>query len=792
MDLTKTLVTLSLASLGCACFGQTAIQPPPNSAQLPVETGGWAPGTPDKMEPVYPVVREIENKPAAFKFPLVSVVQGRAPREPFTPDPRNNPVGTVDRSVMDSQPLLTGFAGIGQTNLTPPDTHCAAGPDYVMAVVNARLAVYDKCGTVLREQDASDFLNDTNFIFDPKVQYDPWNSRWVMLWHIRNSGTQQSWLALCLSQTSNPLGSWWVYKFPANTGTGGDLAWVDYYDLGYGQTGLYAAGNQFRYSNSTFTTATFRTWDKGQVYNGQGAVMRTDLNLTNPDNSTTFAPRASQMQVVFTGGGGFDQAFINSRNGGGDKLTLWKLADPLGAHTLTKVDIDVNNYILAPDAVQPGGQQLDTLDCRLLNSVVSSIGNPGATLFTSLTSGFDWTGDPTRRAVTALFTIDPLANSVRTQHFFGQAGAYYWMASAAADYDVNGIWVFSRTRPDGTFGEMRYVDWVEGTFSSASSLAKAGTTNYSPTNERWGDYLGAQVDWADFTGGSPPMKMWFYAQYCGHASNWVTWLACTAVNVTEGTMTVTPGTGFTTTGLVGGPFSPSSTNYTVGNTGDVSYAFEILNLPSWLDASYTSNEVRGGGSRNVTISTNAATNSLAYGIHSATITFRNCFNGQTFNRLMRAIVEVILPVRSFSLDRGLVLSGNLASLNASDDDRLVMRPGIVFSTTEAPIQLVVNTVAPSASASQIIFSVEASVNQGNIGQTILMFNWQTNAYEQMRVDAGTTSDSIKTVTVTSNANRFINQSDRSMRSKISYKTTGPVFSYPWQGRVDHVFWRLTP
>ena len=47
--------------------------------------------------------------------------------------------------------------------------------------------------------------------------------------------------------------------------------------------------------------------------------------------------------------------------------------------------------------------------------------------------------------------------------------------------------------------------------------------------------------------------------------------------------------------------------------------------------------------------------------------------------------------------RGSVLSGNLASLQNSDDDRLVMRPGAVFSNAEPPIQIILNATAPTFS-----------------------------------------------------------------------------------------------
>lgn len=146
---------------------------------------------------------------------------------------------------------------------------------------------------------------------------------------------------------------------------------------------------------------------------------------------------------------------------------------------------------------------------------------------------------------------------------------------------------------------------------------------------------------------------------------------------------------------------------------------------------------------------------------------------------------------SFNMVRGIVLSGGLQELRQSDDQRLVIRPGIVFSTTEAPIQLEVLGTAPQGSVTELKFVVEAHVNQGNIQQRIALYNYQTNAYEQLDARAGTTTDSIVEVTVATNAGRFIEPNTREMKSKVSYITTGPVFSYPWQARVDQTIWRIT-
>ncbi|MDQ2987240.1 MAG: hypothetical protein M3R13_11090 [Armatimonadota bacterium] len=88
------------------------------------------------------------------------------------------------------------------------------------------------------------------------------------------------------------------------------------------------------------------------------------------------------------------------------------------------------------------------------------------------------------------------------------------------------------------------------------------------------------------------------------------------------------------------------------------------------------------------------------------------------------VSQSIAPT-SFSMVRGSVFSGNLASLVNGDDDRLVMRPGFVFSVGEPPVQVRLNATAPSASPNGFSFSVESSASFGSAQQKVWLWNYVT-------------------------------------------------------------------
>ena len=92
-------------------------------------------------------------------------------------------------------------------------------------------------------------------------------------------------------------------------------------------------------------------------------------------------------------------------------------------------------------------------------------------------------------------------------------------------------------------------------------------------------------------------------------------------------LTVTPSTGFTSSGNFGGAFSPASANYSVSNTGSGSMNWTAGKSAAWLTLSPSSGTLAAGASTSVTASINATANTLASGLYSDTLTFTNSTNG---------------------------------------------------------------------------------------------------------------------------------------------------------------------
>jgi hypothetical protein len=73
------------------------------------------------------------------------------------------------------------FAGTGDG--APPDTIAAAGPNYVVEMVNTDIAIYTKGGTKVFQQDLSQFFSSVrtgNALSDPVVIYDEQAGRFLV------------------------------------------------------------------------------------------------------------------------------------------------------------------------------------------------------------------------------------------------------------------------------------------------------------------------------------------------------------------------------------------------------------------------------------------------------------------------------------------------------------------------------------------------------------------------------------------------------------------------------------
>ena len=559
-----------------------------------------------------------------------------------------------------AQAVIQQFDGIDYTNWEPPDPDLCVGPKHVMVVVNSSFAIFDKCGNSIYESTFGNFLGDTtNKLFDPKVVYDAWDGHWVMIVAAKETATQNSFVVMLVSDDNDPIGNWtWWYLDFTLDGSNATSWWADYPDVNVDPNGIFLTSNQFNWASprNQFQYSKIRSLDKTQVY-AFGSIGWYDFwNLTNTDATKAFTLRPARMWAWPS-----RMFYINSRSGGGSSLTLWEQTGTPLSPTLNGFDVPVNTYDNPPTCQQTDGTYTDTGDSRLLTAVYRN-----GTLWTTTSVRCNW-GETVDRSCVQVYQIN---TSTRTKSYersapFGASGSYYCYPALDIDDVDRAIVVFARGGPTEFVG-IRHVDVPIGGPFGGSALLKAGDSDYSGFSTtgviddpyRWGDYFGCSRDPWQFR------TLWFVGQYAD-AGNWNTYVGASSF-YGAGVLNVTPTTDFISTGLEGGPFSPTSRTYTLTNTGGAPLFWNLTGVNSWQTANTTSNMLSGGGTAYVALSINANANTLFPATWIDTYNFSNCYSGSSLQRNTRLTVGIDGRCNGSELSLGY---DNAPTETASDDNQ---------------------------------------------------------------------------------------------------------------------------
>ncbi|MEJ7737899.1 MAG: hypothetical protein WKF97_10770 [Chitinophagaceae bacterium] len=425
-------------------------------------------------------------------------------------------------------PVNCSFEAIPSTGWIPPDCVCAAGPSHIVVAVNSEFRIYNKTGGFLRRTPAGTFFspalpNNPNVkVFDPRIVYDDYSNRFLMIYAATQSAPARSWCLVAVSKTSDPMGAWWLYALDAAVdGSTVTTNWMDYPMLGFDPNAVYIGMNQFKVGGG-FQYAKLRILNKTELYAGLPVRWWDFWNLKNPDGSGAFTV---QPCCHYRGVGAGSAYLINAIWPASNKLTLWTLANPLahwsgGAPTLSKVSVNCRAYDLPPQAKQSGTTTtINTNDSRLLNAIYQNSGGVQR-IWTAHTAKISWSGDAEARSAVQWYEIDVPTKAVIQQNGYGQSGTYYFFPAIQTDVRRNAYIVFGRSSAS-EFANLRITGRkVTGPLNDMenSALIKAGESAH--TSGRYGDYFGIGRDGADAN------RIVGVGEYAESSGNWGTWVFC--------------------------------------------------------------------------------------------------------------------------------------------------------------------------------------------------------------------------------------------------------------------------
>ncbi len=427
--------------------------------------------------------------------------------------PKNYDYIPQARSGSEAPVVTRALFGNPSPSNTPTDNHIAVNAnEQVISVVNSNITVKDAPNFITSLSISLEAFTETlaisNFVFDPRVNYDPKSDRYFMTM-LSGSRSNESYIILAFSETNDASGNWHQYVLdgtPEDDGT-----WSDYPMITFTDTEFFLSMNSIR-DNEPWETGFDHTliyqWKKEEAFNGDPLNMKVWYEVEYGGKSIRNIHPVKDAK----GEPGDNVYFLSNRNFDMQNDSIFIL-EITGKHDdpNTALEVDVKKmdqpYGAPPHATQREGllQTNDAriLDSYLLNDKVHFVGN---------TINFD-------NGLATFYhgIVDDIAGerSISSNFIQSVAGEEYGYPSIAytgiEQEDTDAIIVFLHTSANRNAGYSALYYDNDGLYSPHATV-KEGITFIDMLNqevERWGDYSGNQRNYSD------PGEVWVSASYGG-------------------------------------------------------------------------------------------------------------------------------------------------------------------------------------------------------------------------------------------------------------------------------------
>lgn len=477
-----------------------------------VSTEGFAPADAGPG----PIVKHRMNKQRVY--PLKDPANLPVPSGPEGSNYFEDP--SAGESVSSVPPItIASFNGISQTNAIPPDPHVAVGPNHIIQVVNSSFRISDKAGNTLRTISADSWYSSTVsgvFSFDPKVFYDHFADRWVMVWLDQNDSPQRSNYLVSVSDDSDPLGTW--YNWALNAAVNGSTSsgnWADYQGVGFDSQAFYFTSNQWTFPGS-YQYVKIRIMAKSQFYaNTAGAIAWTDFWDIRDEIATGMI--GIRPSTVYTAPNEY-YLIGNSPFTTSTYMVIYRIANPLTSPALTVTNIPVTSSQLPPNAGQLGsGTAIDGGGYNAGLRAEPVYRDSSLWVAHSVRSG-----SGNQYSSVRYLRFNTTNNSVSEDVAFGANGFWHIYPNLAVDKDNNIAITYTRsgtTEYAGAAFTWRLDSDPPGL--RPTEVVRPGVAPYVQVangRNRWGDYLGIAVDPSDQN------NFWMLSEYVPSANQWGTWV----------------------------------------------------------------------------------------------------------------------------------------------------------------------------------------------------------------------------------------------------------------------------
>ena len=346
------------------------------------------------------------------------------------------------------------------------------------------------------------------YTFDPKVIYDQYNQRFIVVALEQQSAPQTSRILVAVSKTNNPNDGWWFTLINSIVKISGKC-WADYPGLAVGTDAIYITANMFSFGSNSYNGGRLWIIAKSSLYSGGTASFNVYDHITlGSGYPSTYQP-AQMFETPQTNVGTFLLAYSGLSSGGIESVNVIRVDNPLTTPTFTGQNVslgDIDNttgaYNLAPQLGT--ATEIETNDRRSMNAVWRNNSLWGA--FTVVPPSGVSDGEVTAHWVKiSTSTLSTLALSDQG-NIGGEtiaSNCYTFFPSIAVNSSNDMVVGFSASASTiyaGCYYTGRLSSDPAG-YTINPDLVRSGVDYYVRTfgygDNRWGDYSGACVDPAD-------------------------------------------------------------------------------------------------------------------------------------------------------------------------------------------------------------------------------------------------------------------------------------------------------
>ena len=150
---------------------------------------------------------------------------------------------------------------------------------------------------------------------------------------------------------------------------------------------------------------------------------------------------------------------------------------------------------------------------------------------------------------------------------------------------------------------------------------------------------------------------------------------------------------------------------------------------------------------------------------------------------------VVVTPADVTVFRGILVEGNDANLSESDDVVMGFNPGFTLTSSEAPVWVILDATLPTDDFDSLELEYESQANTPGLTATLEAFNYTTNSFDIVNtVDESFNIDTNESVDLSANLADYILPGSASIQARLGWRKTGFTILFPWEVRLDHVFW----